>query len=66
MSKIVRMTSETPLSATSLERIDRLGEMPDDTINTTDIPERRFDLALARKRRREGWRPGKAVQKQAS
>ena len=42
MSRIVRRTSETPLSLESIERLKRLAEMPDSEINTTDIPERRF------------------------
>jgi len=29
------------------------------------IPERRFDLALARERRKAGWMPGKAMLKKA-
>jgi hypothetical protein len=66
MSKIVRMTSDEPLSAESIEQLKRLAEMPDDQIRTDLIPERHFDLELAAKRRKEGWTPGKAGLKKAS
>ena len=58
MSKTVRMTSDEPLSAESIEQLNRLAKMPDDLIDTSDIPERHFDLDLAAKRRKEGWKPG--------
>jgi hypothetical protein len=40
--------------------------MPDELINTEDIPERRFNVALAIERRKAGWTPGKALHKKAS
>jgi hypothetical protein len=55
------MTSEDPMSQESIEQLKRLAEMPDDQIRTDLIPERRFDLALARERRKSGWTPGKAA-----
>jgi hypothetical protein len=55
------MTSEAPLSAESIEQLKRLADMPDDQIRTDLIPERRFNLALARERRNSGWMPGKAA-----
>ena len=66
MSKIVRMTSEDPISPESIERLKRLAKMPDDQIRTDLIPERRFNLALARERRLAGWTPGKAALEKAS
>ena len=66
MSRIVRVTSETPPSPESIERLKRLAEMPDSEIRTDLIPERRFNLALARERRKAGWTPGKARLKKAS
>ncbi len=63
---IVRMTSEDPISAESIERLKRLAGMPDELIRTDLIPERRFDVALARERRRAGWTPGQAMLKKAS
>jgi len=66
MSKIVRMTSETPVSQETIERLKRLAEMPDELINTDDIPERRFDVELAAKRRKEGWTPAKTAHRKAS
>jgi hypothetical protein len=66
MSKIVRMTSEDPISEESIEQLKRLAAMPDSEIRTDLIPEKRFDLALALKRRKAGWTPGKAAQKKAS
>lgn len=39
MSRIVRMTSETPVSSESIERLKRLAEMPDSEIRTDLIPE---------------------------
>lgn len=66
MSKIVRMTSEDPLSPESIEQLKRLAEMPDELIRTDLIPERRFNLELARERRKAGWTPGKAMLKKAS
>ncbi len=66
MSRIVRMTSEDPISPESIERLKRLAEMPDELIRTDLIPERRFDLALARERRKAGWTPGSVRLKKAS
>ncbi len=66
MSGIVRMTSEDPISPESIERLKRLAEMPDELIRTDLIPERRFDLALARERRKAGWTPGSVRLKKAS
>ncbi len=66
MSRIVRMTSETPPSPESIERLKRLAEMPDEEIRTDLIPERRFNLSLAAERRKKGWTPGKALHKKAS
>jgi hypothetical protein len=66
MSKIVRMTSEEPISSESIERLKRLADMPDELIRTDLIPERRFNVALARERRKAGWTPGKAMLKKAS
>jgi hypothetical protein len=60
------MTSEDPISPESIERLNRLAKMPDDQIRTDLIPERRFNLALARERRKAGWTPGSAVLKKAS
>jgi hypothetical protein len=60
------MTSEDPISPESIERLKRLAEMPDALIRTDLIPERRFDVALARERRKAGWTPGKAMLKKAS
>ncbi|MES2390568.1 MAG: hypothetical protein V4555_02930 [Acidobacteriota bacterium] len=69
MSKTVRMTSDDPLSAEAIEQLKRLAEMPDDLIDTSDIPDRHFNLELAAKRRKEGWKPGtngQLLQKKAS
>jgi hypothetical protein len=60
------MTSDEPLSAESIEQLKRLAEMPDDQIRTDLIPERRFNLDLARERRKAGWTPSKAGLKKAS
>jgi hypothetical protein len=60
------MTSEDPISPESIERLKRLAEMPDELIRTDLIPERRFDLALARERRKAGWTPGSVRLKKAS
>jgi hypothetical protein len=66
MNKIVRMTSDEPLSPESIEQLKRLAEVPDEFIRTDLIPERRFNLALAKERRKAGWTPGKAALKKAS
>ena len=66
MNRIVRMTSEDPISEESMERLRRLAEMPDSEIRTDLIPERRFNLELARERRKAGWTPGKISLKKAS
>jgi hypothetical protein len=60
------MTSEEPISSESIERLKRLADMPDELIRTDLIPERRFNVALARERRKAGWTPGKAMLKKAS
>jgi hypothetical protein len=60
MSKIVQMTSDDPASSESIERLKRIAEMPADHIRTDLIPERHFDLKLARERRKSGWTPGNA------
>ncbi len=66
MSRIVRMTSEDPVSPETIERLKRLAEMPDEQIRTDLIPERHFNLELARERRKAGWTPGKSSLKKAS
>ena len=66
MSRIVRMTSETPVSLETIERLKRLANKPDSEIRTDLIPERRFDVALATERRKAGWKPGAVVRKKAS
>ena len=66
MSKIVRMTSEDPLTSEDLDELRKLAAMPADQIDTSDIPEKPLNLELALKRRREGWRPGVVRQKKAS
>jgi hypothetical protein len=66
MNKIVRMTSETPISEESIEQLKRLAAMPDSAIRTDLIPERRVDFALLRARRKAGWKPGVPAQKKAS
>jgi len=58
MSKIVRYTDEELRKIDVTEELKRLAAMPDDQIDTSDIPVRPFDLELAAKRRREGWTPG--------
>jgi hypothetical protein len=60
MSRIVRMTSDDPISQEAIEELKRLAAKPDDQIDTSDIPVRPFDLELAAKRRREGWTPSSA------
>jgi hypothetical protein len=54
------MTSDDPISREAIEELKRLAAMPDDQIDTSDIPERPFDLELAARRRRESWTPGSA------
>lgn len=66
MTKTVRRKLGDPISPESIERLKRLAEMPDELIRTDLIPERRFDLALARERRKVGWTPGKPLLKKAS
>jgi hypothetical protein len=66
MSRIVRMTSETPVSSETIERLKRLAEKPDSEIRTDLIPERRFNVALAIERRKAGWKPGVITRKKAS
>jgi hypothetical protein len=66
MSRIVRKTSADPLSPEAVEQLKQLAQMPDDQINTDDIPERHFDVARFRQRVAEGWRPGVVTQKKAS
>ncbi len=60
MTKTVRRKLGDPISPESIERLKRLAEMPDELIRTDLIPERRFDPALARERRKAGWTPGRA------
>ena len=53
MSRIVRMTSETPVSPESIERLKRLAAMPDSEIRTDLIPEwTEEQFARARARRK--------------
>ncbi len=66
MSKIVRMSADTPLDKESIRQLQELARMPASEIRTDLIPERRFDLTLAAQRRRIGWKPGQASQKKAS
>ena len=66
MTRIIRRKQGDPVSPESIERLRKLAEMPEDQINTTDIPERRFNVPLAIERRKAGWRPGKTLQKKAS
>jgi hypothetical protein len=66
MNKIVRMTSDTPLDAESIEQLKRLAEMSDSEIRTDLIPEKHLDLKLAAERRKAGWTPGQAAHKKAS
>jgi hypothetical protein len=54
------MTSDDPISQEAIEELKRLAAKPDDQIDTSDIPERPFDLELAARRRCEGWTPGTA------
>jgi L-alanine-DL-glutamate epimerase-like enolase superfamily enzyme len=52
MSRIVRMTSDTPVSPESIERLKRLAEMPDSEIRTdlnSEWTEERFARARARR-----------------
>jgi hypothetical protein len=60
------MTLDEAVAAASAERLKHLVEMPDHEIRTDLIPERRFDLALARERRKAGWTPGKTRLQKAS
>jgi hypothetical protein len=66
MTKIVRRKQGDPISAASVERLKRLAAMPDETINTEDIPERRFNLPATGNHRKEGWNSSQAPQKKAS
>jgi hypothetical protein len=67
MTRIVRRKLGDPVSPESIERLKRLAEMPADQIRTDLIPERHFDVALARERRKAGWTSGKtATLKKAS
>jgi hypothetical protein len=66
MTRAVRRKLGDPVSPETIERLKRLAEMPDDQIRTDLIPERRFDVALARERRKAGWTPGKTGLKKAS
>ncbi|MDE1160365.1 MAG: hypothetical protein PW792_00305 [Acidobacteriaceae bacterium] len=66
MSETVRKTSADPLLPEALERLRKLADKPDAEVDTSDIPERSFDLELAAKRRREGWRPGASLHRKAS
>ena len=53
MSRIVRMTSEDPISPESIERLKHLAEMPDELINISDIAEcteEQFATARARQK----------------
>jgi hypothetical protein len=55
MSRIVRMTSEIPVSSESIERLKRLAEIPDSEIRTDLIPEwteEQFARARARRKAR--------------
>ncbi len=40
MNRIIRRKQGDPISSESMEEIRRLTEMPDELINTDDIPER--------------------------
>jgi hypothetical protein len=60
MIKSYRRKSDDPISPESIEQLKRLAEMPASAIRTDLIPERSFDLKLARERRKAGWTPGKA------
>jgi len=40
MKRDIKRKQGDPISAESLERLRRLAEMPDELINTDDIPER--------------------------
>ena len=42
MSRIIRRKQGDPVSPEAIERLKRLAEMPDELINTDDIPERPF------------------------
>jgi len=66
MTRVVRRKLGDPVSPESIERLKRLAELPDEQINTVDIPERRFNVPLAIERRKAGWGPGTANQKKAS
>ena len=57
MSRIVRMTSETPVDPDTIEGLTRLAERPDSEIDTSDIPERTPEqFAAAKVRRDERWK----------
>ncbi len=66
MTKTARRKLGDPISPESIERLKRIAEMPDELIRTDLIPERRFNLELARERRKAGWTPGRAMLKKAS
>lgn len=42
MTRVIKRKQGDPISSESLEELKRLAEMPDELINTNDIPERPF------------------------